>query len=96
VFADSATGVRMAGAGGALGEISGCMTAVGWLTPGGAFVVRLASGGLQAASAAALAATIRVIDVFMRAPVDVRMRPGGRIHGARALPKTVTRGAAIA
>jgi len=31
------------------------MTAVGWLTPGGDFVVRLASGGLQAVSVAVMA-----------------------------------------
>ena len=68
VFADSATGVRMAGAGGALGDMSGSMTAVGWLTPGGAFVVRFASGGLQAASAAAVTARTSAVDVFMRTP----------------------------
>ncbi len=76
VFAPAATGVRMAGAGGALGETRGCITAVGWFTPGGAFVVRFASGGLHAASAAVLAATISAVDMFIRSPVIRCDAPG--------------------
>ena len=56
---------RIAAAGGALGEMSDCMTEVDWLTLEGAFVVRLASGGLHAASAAVLAATISAVDSFI-------------------------------
>src|SRR5690349_17247012 len=92
VLAESATGVRMAGAGGALGETRGCITAVGWLTPGGALVVRFASGGLHAASAAVVAATITAVDTFIRAPV-IRCDAPSQITGARAFPATVASGA---
>jgi hypothetical protein len=66
-------GPRSAAAGGALRDTSGSTTAVGLSTPGGAFVVRLESGALQAASAAAVATNINVnLEFFMRSPGWVR------------------------
>jgi len=68
----AATGPRSVGAGGALGDTSGSTSAVGLSMPGGAFVVRLASGPLQAPRAAVVATSIRVnLDIFMRAPGSI-------------------------
>jgi hypothetical protein len=68
------TGPRSGGAGGALRDTSGSTMAVGLSMPGGAFVVRFASGALQPPSAAAVATSISVsLEVFMGAPVVTAM-----------------------
>ena len=82
---DWATGPRSGDAGGALREVSGSTTAVGLFTPGGALVVRLASGALQAPSATVAATSIRVVGLFMRSSNSIvrdgahRRRPAAAI-----------------
>jgi len=80
-----ATGPRSAGAGGALLDTSGSTTDPDLSTPGGALVVRFASGALQALTATAAATSISVsLDVFMRAPVGKAMRNVAKTTRARA------------